>query len=878
MNLFGLAFSGGGIRSATFNLGILQGLAQRGLLRRFDYLSTVSGGGYIGSWLAAWIYREGSVKKVSDHLASHAASGVSFSEPGEITFLRKYSNYLTPKLGMFSGDTWALIAIYLRNLTLNLLSISAFFLSLLLLPHGAVWFARWSSNAHTHALFNIALSALTFGVFFISLNQPYWSPKKPAVGPIKYPWYASPTGILVLSLLPLAASALLGAIWLWFVSQTPPAPACHDACPPEQLRFLHGALLIASVMIAWFCGNLAARALAHLRAADKKTSLAQLRIVAINTIKTVRDDVQNSFKTLLTAYYAISVVLALVAGCGMFAALAWLFRHWCDSHAWLWHAVSFGAPLVAAVFMMMGTLMIGLMGRNMPDESREWWSRLGGWLLICSLAWTAVCGLAFFSLPAIAYLTGLISLAWIASTVYGVFLGKSPLTNGTDSKKWQSVLATLLPALFVVGLLMFASFLASTLLILTDKDMDPALWKMLWLDSVPWEGLVDTNFYLLEKTLDAHLALLFLISSALAVGISWRVDVNQFSIHLLYRNRLLRGYFGASNRQRQGQPFTGFDAGDDVTLCSLRTGTYDGPYPIVNTALNLVKGKELAWQTRKAAAFMYAPLYCGYTSPPSRDPDKRKFCYLPTDDYGQSQDMTLGTAMAVSGAAASPNMGYHTSPALAFLMTVFNVRLGWWSANPRSEKLWKATGPNLGLWYMMKELFGMTDDESPFVYLSDGGHFENLGVYELLKRRCKLIVACDAGQDEQLQFDDLGNAIRKARVDLGIEIVLDTEQIRAGKKHCALGRITYREQDGSETRGDLVYIKASLCGKEPTDVTNYHALHPKFPHEPTSDQWFDESQFESYRALGLHTALEVFGSWDGRDADKLKEATRGNPA
>jgi predicted acylesterase/phospholipase RssA len=863
MKLVGLAFSGGGIRSATFNLGILQGLARLGLLRRFDYLSTVSGGGYIGSWLSAWIKRE-PIKIVEEQLQCQAGSGAEYREAEPITFLRKYSNYLTPKLGMLSADTWALIAIYLRNLTLNLVTITAFFLAVFLLPHVAVWLGHWATckpGNHTHDLFTVALILLGLGVFFISLNQAYWSVKKqPGSVHVKYPWYTSQGSIILLAVLPLASSAFCIGLWLWrnSVPAAPYAPApCQGLLSMEPLGFIHGIWLLISVMAGWFTGYLVSRRHG-------------------NTPRTTSAEIGASDGSVKTVYIVASIAVSIIAGYGLFGGLAWLFREWYDQQSWLWYAVSFGAPLVLAVYMTMGTLMIGLMGRQMPDESREWWSRLGGWLLICAGLWTIVCALAFFSLPAIAALTGLISAGWIVSTIAGVYLGKSPLTGGGGSKKWIEALASVLPSLFVIGLLMFLSFMTSSLLIVTDPDMDPALWKMLWLDHVPWEGLVATNFYLLQKALGPQLAIMLLISFILVIVFSWRVDINQFSIHLLYRNRLLRGYLGASNKKRRGQPFTGFDPDDDVMLSELRVddrkkeNIYTGPYPILNTALNIVKGKELAWQTRKAASFTFSPLYSGYKSLPSRDPGKKIFCYLPTAaGYEKPEGISLGTAMAISGAAASPNMGYHSSPSLAFLMTVFNVRLGWWSGNPRDEKKWQKAGPVFGLWYMLRELFGLTDDESGFVYLSDGGHFENLGIYELVKRRCRFIIACDAGQDKDMNFDDLGNAIRKIRIDLGVAIEINVTPIRSGKKHCALGKIIYRNDDGSEESGDLIYIKASLCRKEPEDVLNYKSLHDEFPHQTTADQWFDEDQFESYRMLGLHTILEICERWESQNVESL---------
>lgn len=105
--LTGLAFSGGGIRSATFNLGIIQALAKKKLLNKFDYLSTVSGGSYIGSWLTSWAYREqqtaprwSGIEKVQNKLNDKTDPNQNKAEPREISWLRQYSNYLTPRKGL----------------------------------------------------------------------------------------------------------------------------------------------------------------------------------------------------------------------------------------------------------------------------------------------------------------------------------------------------------------------------------------------------------------------------------------------------------------------------------------------------------------------------------------------------------------------------------------------------------------------------------------------------------------------------------------------------------------------------------------------------------------------------------------------------------
>lgn len=165
-SLVGLAFSGGGIRSATFNLGVLQGLAKLGLLPMFDYISTVSGGGYIGSWLCAWILRTGQDKKtgkcketapgnllapiqvVQEGLKPDRSTKTQHQEPRPIRFLREYSNYITPRLGVLGADTWTAVAIYVRNLFLNQLILVMFLASILLIPHIARWSRTWLQSRH----------------------------------------------------------------------------------------------------------------------------------------------------------------------------------------------------------------------------------------------------------------------------------------------------------------------------------------------------------------------------------------------------------------------------------------------------------------------------------------------------------------------------------------------------------------------------------------------------------------------------------------------------------------------------------------------------------------------------------------------------------
>jgi hypothetical protein len=183
--------------------------------------------------------------------------------------------------------------------------------------------------------------------------------------------------------------------------------------------------------------------------------------------------------------------------------------------------------------------------------------------------------------------------------------------------------------------------------------------------------------------------------------------------------------------------------------------------------------------------------------------------------------------------------------------------------------------PPLGNPPFFDEAFGLTTDTNSWIYLSDGGHFENLAIYEMVLRRCHCIVVSDAGCDPNYTYEDLANAVRKVRIDFGIPIDFDDPTMpmspdklptaRHSGKHCAIARIRYSAVDGLEAPdGILIYIKPSLNGNEPADVQHYAAADPRFPHQSTSDQFFDESQFESYRRLGLHVVEEILHAPDGK--------------
>jgi hypothetical protein len=359
----------------------------------------------------------------------------------------------------------------------------------------------------------------------------------------------------------------------------------------------------------------------------------------------------------------------------------------------------------------------------------------------------------------------------------------------------------------------------------------------------------------------------------LGLLVSRFVPVNRFSLHGMYRQRLVRTFLGASHVDRQPNAFTGFDPADDLRVHDLADVR---PLHVIKATLNNVSATNYGRTERRADAFTFSPLHVGcpvlgYRRAPEYG----------SDGGGPATGISLGMAMAVSGAAASPAMGMFSSQARAFLLTLANARLGLWFGNPSDARSWQRSEPSLGVGPVVRELLGLETETNPYIYLSDGGHFENLGLWSLVVRRCGVIVVSDAGCDPDGTFADLSNAIRRIRIDLGIPIEISTADVtrRApgySRTHVALGTIRYGAVDGPDAPdGLLLYIKATLTGDEPVDVANFAALDPAFPHDSTADQFFDEDRFESYRALGYHSVLSFAGDLTDADAWGLCAAAVG---
>jgi hypothetical protein len=406
-------------------------------------------------------------------------------------------------------------------------------------------------------------------------------------------------------------------------------------------------------------------------------------------------------------------------------------------------------------------------------------------------------------------------------------------------------------ALYIVALLGVAGFWLVYLLLTSWFLQSPAWWP-----PAPFAS---------PEVLLLPVAVVLLIWSLTVVS------ANAMSMHNFYRDRLCKAFLFRADEKHQS-----VDSGVDPKLTELSEEI--GPLHLVNTALNTRELPERFRRGRHAEPFFLSSLYSG----------SRITGFCPTKRLEEVQKgLSLSAAVATSGAAASSSMGAHTNSALRFILSVLNIRLGYWIINPMYFEPARRTFMmrvgrlfSVGVGRFFQELLGLITYKTSYVYLSDGGHIENLGIYELIRRQCRLIIVGDGECDTDYTFKGLADALRLIRVDFGINIQMDgLDKIRNGEQQFARGTIEY--PDGR--LGYLIYLKSSSLGDDMVQATvagdayftsplradvrrfdelgyiaHYKAKHPMFPQESTGDQFFDETQFECYRALGYLIADRAF--------------------
>lgn len=944
--LAALCFSGGGIRSATFGLGIVQALARHKLLDKFDYLSTVSGGGYLGSWLSAWVLREKLSCGVPVQIKTSDANGEDViegespgfertrlesttkmqnlgieqvqkkincgpinspsdpnPEPEQLQHLREFSNYMSPRVGLLSADTWTLLAIYVRNLFLNLTIFIPLIAAVLLLPRLLFRVIIQQEMSGRFALGTLIAGVLagSFAMAFVISRLPSknrrWTPNGSVRDKVSL---NTDFTVMMLGVVPLVIAAFAAAsVWAWNERSNGGLSVYFNFLNFDPKTYV-------DVSIVYF---IVVSVTAYLVGLFLFLIITRFRNLNLQGI---------------TAAFVSSVVggvLLWLVSQKLFVpeGIAATFGYAIDRFEWQVY-LTFSVPVFLLIFLISATVFVGLSSRSSSDEDREWLARFGALTLIVTAFWVLLNSLVLLGpsllqwtwdfpwtdplsmsgLPAI--VSVIIGLVSGAISLYGAFSEKA-LVRNEPVRTRLSVFLAFAPR---IGAVLFLGFFLIGLAHLTTLILYAAA------------GLFEESFLVTFPSVTDHVAALyeasavsllgaFLFLAVIGVVMAFFVNVNKFSLHGAYRDRLVRAYLGASNLGRKKNTFTGFDESDNFQIHRLKD---QRPFHIINATLNLVNGKTLAWQQRKAASFTMSPLHCGSwtlgyrhsnkysrsrTSEPCVDIDAcNKFgarcasvkeCALP------GKALRLGTAMAISGAAANPNMGYYSSSVVTFLMAVFNVRLGWWLGNTGEtggktdlwgEPFYSKASPSIAVLPLMNETLGLTDECKRYINVTDGGHFENLGLYEMILRRCRFILLSDGAADESFKFGEISNAIQKCKVDLGVDIKFkgginirgrySPEEGEVKRLRFAIAEITYPETDenGQNLKGYLLYTRPTYYGTtEPTDIRYYADSHRTFPHQSTGDQMYDEKQFEAYRSLGFMTIQEIIGSGDPKDLAEL---------
>ncbi len=381
--------------------------------------------------------------------------------------------------------------------------------------------------------------------------------------------------------------------------------------------------------------------------------------------------------------------------------------------------------------------------------------------------------------------------------------------------------------------------------------------------------------YMLAGRIENITEYLYLIAATFFFAII--VNVNYSGLHRMYRDRLMETFMPDKKNVTDNKWGLAQEANktliSDVKDVSGKDNNW--PYQLINTNIVLVDSDDSRYRGRGGDSFMLSPLYCGSYATG----------YVQTEDFEKTRmtrkGMTLPSAMAISGAAANPNTGVAgkgvtRNKFVSMLMSLLNLRLGYWVLNPR--KIGKIIrDPNYLFPGLTKGVFGHgLDENSYFIELSDGGHFENLGLYELIRRKTQLIIVSDGGADPNYTFDDLANAVERVRVDFGVKIRFRDcskcslrgvmpgsagtdyfkDRYKIARRGFAIADVNYVRKDPTKD-GVLIYIKPTMIEGLPEDIYSYKSAHETFPDQPTTDQFFDEAQFEAYRELGYQLSKEM---------------------
>jgi hypothetical protein len=803
----GLAFSGGGIRSATFNLGVLKALNELKILKHVDYLSTVSGGGYIGAWWSAWRARNGSRFRFfpDPPLDTISCKKAENREPEEVRHLREFSNFLSPRIGFFQTEMWnAVMAVLSAMLPAIIVASSVIALALL------TWLGM--------------ISLLPPDSSQISMATPGWI-------------------LWVLSLL-------------------------GDFSCLQRLDLLQPFVILVVLFAVHCIGE------SQWRQFGKAEQLSWKK----------RNDVL--FRVTMMAAVSLGVIL----GWNWLSHCTWIQARRAITPSWDWvvgilrgNRFTFVPHLFTAPILLIGLALILLVPRLILMRFSR--GRATSFVNAMDRGLSRLLGTALVSgALAILWLTG----CWLNASNWGTKAPGGALISGGAFALLRNWISRLGPAkkggIMDVLKPLLPQILAYIAIILWMVCIAALLASGIKADVFGFHSTLKT-FWLLCAC--ALIVILFAIVF---------FDPAQVSMHSFYRTRLCRAYLGASNpdadKSSEKNRQTDLRLRDDVELRNLSPEGKEKPIHLVCCTANDLAGDHLENLSRGSRSavlsrfgFSIGDCWHDWEEPPVRG----------------KKGPTLGLASAITASAAAfnSNMGSLSmtlGAGVTFLCTALNLRLGLWLVHPLWPSKNRGASKLIPGWLFLKEMFGLTysglqpqcNPAKPvkkYVHLSDGGHFENLALYELVRRHCRYIIVSDCGADPQVAFDDFGNAVRRIREDFGVEIDIDLSPLRPSearisKQHLAVGTVTYDPRGAKKDIGILVYLKPTLTGDESCDIAQYRTRNQAFPHESTGDQFYDEAQWESYRRLGEHAAhsawrfVERLRPGDELSADEIFNGAR----
>lgn len=821
--LVGLSLSGGGIRSATTNLGILQALSKMGILPLVDYISTVSGGGYIGSCLtsllslpaseerrqkAPGVLRRGDAPLFTTEWPRFPFNPDTALGAEQIRHLRTHGSFLVTRKGLLKRETMRSVGNLLSGTAYHLVLVLLALVAVALLYLSALFFRVPSLDPSLRALTApVAASATAYEARIEGPTEPKRDPTTPD-GRVTVPG-ATPTYI---------QSTVYAYPGLWDVLRAK-ANVLKDDLWNAGLANLGALSMTAAVGVAVALASF--------------FFLRRFGIVARPSVTPRGGESRED---------AVAVRVLRQAGYGSIGlVVVWLhgMLYLIEQPGVLWLLL----PVIAVAALRFTTWALHV---ALP-RLRDWWSRdmrslWGAYQAMATYAmwFTILLGIFPVAVYALREYTAWVGLSGIASLIVARAVTFRRAPDATQKPLPAALLKWLLGLAIAIGIFLVLVSLCSFF--------------------VPDDAL---------RSIDAEARASLrggLIALAVFCALGFTGDANRLSPHYFYRDRLAEAYLSTDQRKRENRALQNLRDNIELPLKSLHYDDGDpaapaaptAPYHLITCAINLAASRDLTRKDRKSGYFLFSRFFCG--SIHTR--------YLATRQYCDG-DVKVARAVTISGAAASSGVGAGTFFAQAFATVLFNLRLGYWMEHPnKPHRRWLH---NVHFWpgWLWREMTMDTHERGALISLSDGGHTgDNVGIYALLQRQCRLIIACDAEADPSLGFGSFTEALRHAYIDLGIDVDIDLTMVRPdpdtgmSRHHCAVGLIRYPVNGQGERRiGYLVYLKNSLTGDEPEPVLNYKSTHPTFPHESTIDQFFDDAQFESYRELGHHIAEHAFAHW-----------------